>query len=665
MFIPLLCIAQADHEDPVQEVIEYIADNSPEDRDYSEITERLNYYKKHPLNINLLTSSQLQELIFLSPLQIEKFIQHRDESGTFHDILELQSIDGFSVEIARWLANFLVLNPPELFSGISLNRAISRGEHDLILRVGTVMEKQIGFVSSDSSNAKYSGSPERIFARYRFNYSSKIAVSLNMEKDAGERFLGNGGRGFDFYSANIFFRGKRLVKKLVVGDYSLQFGQGLALWSGLGFGKGAGLTTVVKQGHGLSPYSSVNESSFLRGTALTIGSKSLSITPFISYNRVDAVLTGSNAISSISISGLHRTPSELQNKNLISQLVYGANAQYLRQGLLFGLSGYRSHFSKPFGNSDILYKKYDFTGRSLTNVGLYYAYSFKNAYFFGEAAKGLLSGSAFLTGVLASLSGKVSGLLLYRNYARDYHSLFNQGLSESTKATNERGIYAGLTIKFNPKTEFVSYFDLFRFPWLKFQVDAPSQGHEMLAQLSHNISKKFKISGRFKFQQKEENADEASVFGGLENVEKQSYRIELAYKLNDRFSARSRLEISSFKKGITRREFGVLSYQDIIYKPLSSKFAGNIRFAMFETGSFNSRIYAYENDVLYGYSVPAYQGKGLRTYFNGRYSINRGVDVWIRYAISSFLGQDEVGSGNDKISGNSKSDLKLQLRLQF
>ena len=98
---------------------------------------------------------------------------------------------------------------------------------------------------------------------------------------------------------------------------------------------------------------------------------------------------------------------------------------------------------------------------------------------------------------------------------------------------------------------------------------------------------------------------------------------------------------------------------------MSSKISGNLRFAIFDTEGFNSRIYAYENDVLYSYSVPAYQGRGLRCYLNGRYTISRGLDIWLRYALLSYTDQQTIGTGLDKIEGNKRSDIKLQVRYQF
>jgi hypothetical protein len=333
--------------------------------------------------------------------------------------------------------------------------------------------------------------------------------------------------------------------------------------------------------------------------------------------------------------------------------------------LNLGITSYQTNFNIPFGAGKSLYEQYEYRGNSLLNLGFHYNYTLKNTYFFGEMAHSLNSGYAFINGLMTSLSPRVSLVLLHRKYAKNYHSFFNQSVSEASNAVNENGFYAAISLKFNSKWDFFIYSDYFKFPWLKFRVDAPSSGYEMLAQLNYKMNKKFKVSARFKQQLREENKGDLDDSFGLEEVDKQNYRLELIYALGDRFTLRNRAEAVRYQKGFLNQEMGFLLYQDLIYKPLSSKLSGNLRFGIFDTESFNSRIYAYENDVLYSYSVPAYQGKGIRFYGNVRYTFFRGLDIWIRYAHTSYSGQESVGSGNDQIIGNNRSDARLQMRFQF
>jgi len=657
---------QVQNDDLIEQILESMAPDLSEDHDYSEISDRLNHYRRSPLNINLASKDQLQELFFISPIQIHSILSHREEQGLFMDVLELQSVPGFDPQTLRWLLNFIVVLPPGQFTSLSLKKVFMNAEHDLMLRFGQILEKQSGYASSKLlEDGIYAGSAMRMFARYRFNFSNIFFASVNMEKDAGEPLsFSNGSRGFDFYSANISYKGNGIIRKVIAGDYALQFGQGLSMWAGAGYGKGANLGTIAKQDVGLRPYSSVNESLFMRGISATFGLRKFLFTPFYSGRRLDAGMADSNMeISSLQISGLHRTKTEIFNKNAVSQRVYGANAQYLNRDLNAGLTAYYTRFSIPFANGKALYQQYNFKGETLNNLSLNYSYTFKSSYVFGEVAHSLNSGFAFINGLISSIASPVSLVLFYRNYEKDYHSFFNQGIAEASNAVNERGLYSGLAIKFNKGLELYTYSDFFRFPWLKFRADAPSSGYEFFTQISYTPDKLFKLTGRFRQQIREENAEDSG--SGLEIVDKQDLRLELSYKISHNYSIRNRAEIVRYRKGTLNPEFGFLSFQDIIYEPMGSKISGNVRFAIFETSGFNTRIYSYENDVLYSYSVPAYQGKGIRFYFNGRYKISGGTDLWFRYALSSYPGQETVGNGGDLINGNKRSDIRVQLRFHF
>lgn len=666
--IPIKAFCQDESSEIIDQILELVSRDPSEDLDYSDLVERLNFYKLNPMDLNQATAEQLKELLFLSPLQINDILNYRSLNGSFIDKLELQSIQSLDAETISLLLNFVKVENPSPLQNLSAKKLIEKGNHDLIFRTGQIIQKQAGFLSSDVSKLpNFLGSPLKLLTRYRFNYANTLAVSLNMEKDAGELFFDrNRNRGFDFYSGSISYRGQGAMKKLVLGDFALQFGQGLTMWAGSGFGKGAGITTIAKQDFGLKPYSSVNEASFLRGIATTFSFKKVSFTPFISKKKLDASLgNGSTEVGALNISGLHRTPTEIENKNRLSSTTYGVNIQYNTRNLNLGITSYQTNFNIPFGVGKSLYEQYEYRGNSLLNLGFHYDYTLKNTYFFGEVAHSLNSGYAFINGLITSLAPRVSLVLLHRKYAKNYHSFFNQSVSEASNAVNENGFYAAMSLKFNPRWDLFIYSDYFKFPWLKFRVDAPSSGYEMLAQLNYKMNKKFKVSARFKQQLREENKGELDDSFGLEAVDKQNYRLELIYVFDDRFTLRNRAEAVRYQKGFLNQEMGFLLYQDLIYKPLSSKLSGNLRFGIFETESFNSRIYAYENDVLYSYSVPAYQGRGIRFYGNVRYTFFRGLDIWVRYAHTSYSGQESVGSGNDQIIGNNRSDVRLQIRFQF
>ena len=76
-------------------------------------------------------------------------------------------------------------------------------------------------------------------------------------------------------------------------------------------------------------------------------------------------------------------------------------------------------------------------------------------------------------------------------------------------------------------------------------------------------------------------------------------------------------------------------------------------------------MYAYENDVLYSYSIPVFYDKGCRYYVNFNYNINNKITIWLRWAQTVYKDKTTIGSGLDEIRGNKKSELKIQVQYLF
>lgn len=670
LFVSKITFAQIAQEREIEVIIETAAENLPDDYDYSELVGQLNNYRQHPLNLNKATTGQLQDLLFLSVLQITALQEHVRENGKLIDLLELQSIDLFDLQTIQKLLPFVTISSDINFNAVNLVNVFRYAKHDFIFRYGEVLQDQKGFlIPKDSKLSHYTGNAEKLLGRYRFDFQNRINLNFNMEKDAGEPFFaGKNSTGFDFYSASLAFKNFGLVNKLVVGDFSLQFGQGLSLYTGFSFGKNADVALMPKVSRGLTPYSSTNEINYFRGFATTLKLRSVEFTPFISYRQIDAtvqVKAKPVIISSLGTTGYHRTATELNNKNSAEQLVYGFDLNYNNRNFKAGTTAYSTIFQYPIQHRRNTYNEFDFAGKELDNFSFYYDYSYHNLYFFGETAKSLGGGAATVNGLLSSLSSNISMVLLYRNYSRNYHSLYNQAVSEATNAVNEKGIYSGLNFKFSRRWNFSAYADFFRFPWLKYQVSQQnSHGYELLGRLTYAPTNRLTAYLNYHFKQKQQNNDNAKI-KDLDEVNYQDWRLDVVYPFSKNINFRNRAEVVKYQKGSPAAEYGLMFYQDVNYKPKSSRISGNCRLAWFHTASYDSRVYSFENDVLYSYTVLPLQHTGFRMYSNLQYNFKKGLDLWFRYSAYLYQGEKTVGSGLDQIQGNKKSEVRLQMRYRF
>ncbi len=660
--------SQSKSNEFIKNLIENLAEELPEDYDFSDVEEQLTYLQNHPINLNRATFEELRVLLFLSPLQINSLLVHISTSGKLIDVMELQSIPNFDLVSIERMLPFVEVKDRDLIDPINHQSLKKFGNHDLVIRYASVIEKQKGFTELDGSH--YVGNSDRLLLRYKYNLASRITASLILEKDAGEKLTATSKNLFaDYHSLHLAFHQIGSFKDIVIGDYSLQFGQGLTMWSGFSFGKAANVTSIAKNDPGLKAYTSANEYAFFRGIATTYQlSEKTDFTGFISSRRLDASLTldenGNEVLSNINETGLHRTASELKNRNAIRQSVYGLAIKYRDKRINLGVVAHYSKFDHDFATGSPTYKLFDFTGSEFTNLGVNYTYSLGNCYLFGEIANAIDGDFASINGMMVSLSSKISTAIQYRNYGIQYHNFFSQAIAEGGRNTNEHGLYVSINIIPSKRWSFAFYSDQFVFPWLKFRVNAPSSGHELQGQVTFTPTKTSKFSFRYKTEAKQQNADSEVPIYYLENVNKSSYRIDANWPLNNQLTMQNRFEFTQFQKGSGSDEVGIMFSQDIDYSPLKSKLTGNIRLALFNTTSYNSRIYAYEDDVLYNFSFGQYSGKGIRTYLNLKYKILKKLDVWLRYAMFLY-DANTVGSGLDEIEGNKKTDVKVQIRYQF
>ncbi|HQV01204.1 MAG TPA: helix-hairpin-helix domain-containing protein, partial [Bacteroidia bacterium] len=314
-----------------------------------------------------------------------------------------------------------------------------------------------------------------------------------------------------------------------------------------------------------------------------------------------------------------------------------------------------------------LYNQFQFSGQNFFNTGIDYKLLLRNFNFFGEISRSQNGAMATINGVIMSVDPKLTFTLLYRNYGKKYEAIESNAIAESDNV-NERGLYAGYSFKPVRKISLTGYFDLFSYPWLRFAVNAPSHGFEYITQLTYKPNKQLEMYARYRQTNKQGNvapAEDAPKIDYLVNNHQQNLRFNIAYKISKVLAIRSRVEWVYFKDGNQPLENGFLAFQDFIYKPLGKPLSITIRYAVFGTKSYNSRLYAYENDVYGAFSIPPLYGQGQRFYALLRYHISRQVDLFLRYSQTVYYNQTTIGSGLDKIEGNSRNDIKLVLKMEL
>ncbi len=670
-------------EDMINQNIELLSEQlQSEEGDLSSLTDVWNYYKKNPLNLNRAKKEELQELQLLNDIQVNNLLKHREKNGFMISIYELQSIEDFDLVTIKKILPFVYVSDNFNSAFFSVKEMFKDGKHEVVMRYQRIVEKQSGYNFPDSiklkkPNSYYLGDPNRVFARYRFQYNNNVSFALSGEKDAGEQFFrGTQKQGFDFYSGHIAVKNIRFIKTLVVGDYQATFGQGLTIWQGFAFGKSSSPMNVKRFGYGIKPYYSFDENRFFRGVAATVRYKAFEFTGMASHKNIDANAIATDTlnngeidvvgISSLEAGGMHNTNSLIADKRAIKQTVFGGNAAFNNRSLHVGITAQSTHLSAELIKLSTIYNQYDYRGKANFVGGIDYNYVFKNVNLFGEYAGSSSTGKAFCQGVIVALDPKLTFTAHYRNFDRNFQNLFGNAISENTLPQNEKSIYIGMEAKLFRNLTFSVYLDQYKFSWIKAGVSAPSNGRDIFAQLNYAPNKKMDMYIRFRHRTKFENNSTDNVYEYIVPYIQTNYRYNVSAQLTPELKFKSRIEYTHVEKLNDPGDNGVALIQDLIYKKLKFPFSFTLRYAVFDTKSYDSRVYAFENDVLYSYSVPALYYKGQRAYFLVNWDITRKFEIWIRLARTIYDNQTVISAGSlNEINANHKTEVKLQARFKF
>ena len=674
--------------EPLENQLENMAENTDFKLDYTDLTGDYLYYAKHPVNINGSKIRTLVELHLINEFQLTAIKNYILQNGPILSKYELAYIPSMTPNTLKRLSPFIQAGVPAKTADLSIKKALKYGQQQLIFRETHPFERSLAYQTPRDSAFKrpgsiYLGNPEKAYIRYGFNASNRLRLGVTAEKDAGEimpfiklndsvmKLLNNKRPAFpDFVSAYVYVSDFGLLKKAIIGDYHLEFGQGLTLWSGLTFGKSAQACNIKYYGRGIRPSTSVNENRFFRGAAATLGNQNIACTFFYSNHKIDGnrIVSDSlenQSISSLPESGNHRTINELNNKKALQCTLIGAHLSVTHQNLGVGITYYHSLFKPPLLAGDKAYQQFYFQGNTMQNAGVDFTYSFQKLLIFGE-----LSGNGFhnvsgITGFNAYLNDRLQLSLLYRNLSKSYHVLYASPFMVNSRPNNEQGIYLGCVALVASHVQFSAYADYYFFPWLKYRVDAPSMGKAYLAQVQYTNSSNLSLIVRFRYREKQENS------GGLYDYTDHiitnptySFRLSVSYPVSEPFILKNRLEYVNVRLAGNQQK-GMLFYQDVLYRPSSFPLEFSFRYALFDTDGWESRIYAYENDVLYAFSIPSYYGKGSRMYLLLRWKPAKNMNLWMRLARTTWFDRNKIGSGADLIAGNHKTEIKIEWMVRF
>lgn len=648
-FLTFIFLDSPGQDEKISDIISSIAEELSDDETDPEAaaiySEKLYDLIEKPVRINFADESELSRLFFLTDFQVKALAEYVHTTGKIISLYEIANIPGFDRDLTRMMTPL-----------ISLDTEKRVDSEPVRLRTNLLSSFSAKFPDSVTSST---GPPWKSLIRYKFTVG-RFSGGLTAEKDAGEKLLSGRPPIPDFFSASISWTGKGIVRKVIAGDLGARFGMGTSINTGLRTGLSLTQSGYLSGGDEIKSYTSTDENIFFRGAAAQFQIKKTGLSFLYSVNRIDATVKAAENGSDLFIetfqkSGLHNSTSSLEKKDAVTENCFIINVstdfKTFRTGIILTGSRFSLPVTKTGQQPEDLY---DFEGSANITATAYYKAILGKMLFYGEGSSNLNRKLAFVQGVSFRPSDRLSINLLYRDYDPGFTSFHGKGLFSSSAGDNVRGVFGNFTFEAARHLFISTGCDLRFYPWIKYRCSAPSAAVSREVRIKYLPSDKLTLEAVYNYRQSMLNRQETDGIEKQENFGSSLIKGSLRYSPQENLTLLTRIDYKSAWPG---REHGMLLLQDLSYRfgkiPLSVWF----RYCIFNTDGWYSRLYTYENDLLYTFSIPALAGEGNRTYLMVDWRAGKFIDLRIKYGITEFVRDNEAGKKNE--------ELKMQMRLSF
>lgn len=623
--------------DKLEEIFEGLEDESITDPALLDLYVELSQL---PVNINSRNEQELSRLFFLSGYQVKSLLYHTQTAGDIVSVYEIASIPGFDRQIVEMMIPFVSLDSRDVATRQFLN-------NELITNIA---------VKPHSNDTTKLGSPYKVLTKYKATYGDWQG-GFTIEKDAGEPFFSGKPTMPDFFSGHLSYSGKGFIKRIIVGDYSIKFGQGTNLNTQYSTSLSLSGNSIASNHDILKGNTSANENNFFRGAAVQIGDDNIVLSLMASHKKIDASLDYSpqegDFIKTLYTAGLHDTENNMNKKDVVTETDFAINMAYNFAIGDIGANYSYNHFSLPFivDHNDPL-SVYDFNGTSNHTFSSYYSIYLNYISLWGEVSTNNFANKALVQGVMLRPTDRFSFSALYRNYNANYTSFSGSG--PGGKVSNKKGLYFNAYIEIARSLFVTAGYEAVRFPWIKYRVSFPSKKQRGEIKINYEPSSKALFSLAYKYRYAESN--EKSSIGMPKVGYLQTHSVKFSGKITpyEQFVLTTRGEYKKVEQSNYR---GFAIAQDMSYSFLRVPFSIWFRTSYFDINNWESRIYIYENDLLYNFSIPALYGKGTHHYLMVKWDIGKWCDLRIKYGIT--VKKENVG--NHTITDEIKLQIKLNL----
>ncbi|NLV51983.1 MAG: helix-hairpin-helix domain-containing protein [Bacteroidales bacterium] len=659
-----------------EDFAEWASDGGEEESIDEEMLLQLYELHANPININEATKEDLSILPFLSEEQVEGIMKYLKHNSPMQSMGELMYVSNLGKRERDMLRLFAIVDQEALAhrQKPSLEEFLRRGKHEMAWRTDIPFYTKEGYkkqtTASDHlpNNKAYLGDRFHHSFRYAFSSNNQLMAGLQMEKDAGEK-------GVDYWSMYFMVRDMGIVKRAILGNYKVNFGLGLAINSGMKFGKSMMMNSVKEMGAGFSKHSSLTETGHFTGTAISFQLKHWEISAFGSHRKEDGTLNKEmTGVTSLKKDGMHRTTLEKSRKGNLGVSNWGGNIHWENNGLKLSTTIVFTHFDMPltpqYTTPSTLYRYYNATGQNFLVGSIAYSYRYKRWLINGETAYSdnkQQNGMASLNAVRWNVNDYNTLMLIGRYYGARFVSINGKSFGENSSVQNEEGLSLGWTSRTFTNMEISTYVDVMYFPWLKHGVSNSSNGVEGMMQVEYSPNSKWSLQARYRIKSKQKDYKmngEASPI--LLYKTDQNFKLQLSHILSEYITLRTMMTGVTSHFASNTDDYGILFSESIRWQNPKNHCRFDLGLTYFNTSGYNGRVYQYEPSLLYSYGSSSFYDKGIRATFVASVPmVKQSFFINTKLGITKYFNRSAIGSGLEMIDDNHREDLQVQLRWKF
>lgn len=634
-----------------------MSDDEAQAEELADSYELLEQLAAHPLDLNCCTREDLEQLPFLSMQQVMDIQEYLYRYGPMRSLGELRMVRSLDLRQLTLLPFFVSVSgeadEPHEESFPRLDTLLHRAKHSLSATL------RVPFYERKGDKNGYLGYPYRHTLRYELNSGNYLRLGVVGAQDAGEPFMDKGNNwGYDTYSYYVQLRKLGRLENLVAGKYKLSAGMGLVLGQSFQLGKLATLQSLGRTVQTIRPHSSRSESDYFQGAAATVSLwKPVALSAFVSWRPIDATLTKTGEAQTLLTDGYHRTPTEMAKKHNTHLAATGMHLAYRAGGLQLGATAITTQLDRELKpQRQTLYSRHYAHGTHFFNISADYAFIHHRLVASGETAVDGHGALATINTLSVQPTARLGLMALQRFYSYRFTTLYGHAFSDGSHTQNESGIYLGATWNPLAHLQLQGYADYAYFPWARYQVSLSSHSWDFLTQATWQQGH-WTLQARHRSHLRQKDNDEKNALIA-NNLHRERFSVTWQQQC---WQLKTQIDLAhTFYK---QAEHGWMVSQHATFSPPSPNlFQLTLMAAYFNTDSYQSRVYVYEQQLQHEFYFPTYYGEGLRLNMQARINPNRRLRLAFRMGYTNYFDRSVISSGLQQINHSHQTDADFQLQ---